>query len=31
VAQLEQRADGDWHELQRLFVLHDNWPQASNA
>ncbi len=31
VAQLEQRADGDWHELQRLFVLHDNWPQTSNV
>lgn len=28
VAQLECGADGDWHEVLRLFVLHDSWPDA---
>jgi hypothetical protein len=26
LAQLEQRANGQWHEVQRLFVVKDDWP-----
>jgi uncharacterized protein len=28
VAKLQCRADGDWHEVQRLFVLRNDWPSA---
>lgn len=28
VVQLALRADGDWHEVQRLFVVSDGWPNA---
>ena len=28
IAQLQPQTDGDWHEVQRLFVLRDDWPSA---
>jgi uncharacterized protein len=31
VVQLEWRIDGDWHEVQRLFVVHDAWPDEQKA
>jgi hypothetical protein len=31
IVQLEWRADGDWHEVQRLFVVHDDWPNAQES
>jgi hypothetical protein len=31
VAQLTLCADGDWHEVQRLFVVSDDWPTAAGA
>jgi hypothetical protein len=31
VAQLAQCADGDWHELQRVFVVSDNWPNNNES
>jgi hypothetical protein len=31
VVQLEWRADGDWHEVQRLFVVHDAWPDEQES
>lgn len=27
LVQLEQRLSGDWHEVQRLFLVADTWPQ----
>ena len=26
VAELATGADGDWHEIARGFVVHDDWP-----
>jgi hypothetical protein len=31
VVQLTLRADGDWHEVQRLFVVSDEWPNADTS
>jgi hypothetical protein len=31
VAQLILQADGDWHEVRRLFVVSDDWPNADTS